>query len=80
MVSRIQAYKDTSGKIHEDEYAAHKADLTLWLAKQESINETSAKQLAERIAGDPSELMDMLKAMQAAASMAVAPDVSGVEG
>jgi len=74
MVQTIKAYKDMSGKIHEDVFAAHRADLAIWLARIDAISETSAKQLAEQIAANPDELIEMLQALRENAPLA--PEVA----
>lgn len=75
MVETIKAYKDASGKIHEDVFTAHRADLAIWFARIDAISETSAKQMADRLAADLSEcddLIEMLKALRDNAPVPVA--------
>jgi hypothetical protein len=64
MVKAIQCYEDAAGKLHKCPFDAHRADLALWFARSESINETSAKQLADRIANTPNELDELIEALK----------------
>lgn len=67
MVQEIKAYRDASGAIHENPLSAHRADLALWLAKSEAINQASAQQLASSLADDHDtldELIEMLRQMR----------------
>lgn len=71
MVKSIQCFEDAAGKLHKDEFEAHRADLAQFLGRSEDISDTSAKMLADRLAGDPretAELIEMLQAMQKAGS------------
>ncbi len=68
MVKRIQCYEDASGKLHRDVFEAHKADLALTIGRSEDVSDTSARKLAERIAGsedETAELIELLRAIQA---------------
>lgn len=65
MVKQIQCYEDSNGKVHKDVIDAHRADLAIWLARSEAINETSARQLATQIINVPGELDGLLAVLNA---------------
>lgn len=73
MVKQIQCYEDASGKLHKSAFDAYRADLAIWFARSESINDTSAKQLADRIAGTPGELDELIEALKSLQSHAPTP-------
>lgn len=64
MVKQIQCYEDASSKLHKSAFDAYRADLAIWFARSESINDTSAKQLADRIAGTPGELDELIETLK----------------
>jgi len=74
MVQQIQCYKDESGKLHEKAFDAYRADLAIWFARSESINDTSAKQLADRITGDRGELDGLIETLKAVSANMPVPD------
>lgn len=65
MVKTVQCYEDASGKLHKSAFDAHRADLALWFARSDAINDTSAKQLADRIAGEPGALSELIESLEA---------------
>lgn len=65
MVKQIQCYEDASGTLHKCAFDAHRADLALWFARSDAINHTSAKQLADRIAGEPGALSELIESLEA---------------
>ena len=65
MVQKIQCYEDASGKLHKSALDAWRADLAIWFARSEDVSETSARKLADRIAGDRGELDELVTALEA---------------
>jgi len=60
MVKQITCYEDAKGVIHKSPFDAHRADLAIWLARSEDVSDTSAKKLADRIAGSREELDELI--------------------
>lgn len=65
MVKQITCYEDSKGTVHKSPFDAHRADLAIWLARSEDITETSARKLAERIAGSSDELDELIEMLRA---------------
>jgi hypothetical protein len=65
MVKEIKCYQDSSGKVHQSACEAHRAELVLWLMQSGSINEGSAKALADRIIEDSRNLKTLIDAVVA---------------
>lgn len=60
MVEQITCYRDSSGKLHETPLDAHRAELAIWLAATGLINEASAQQLAEKLADNAHDVVEIL--------------------
>lgn len=65
MVKKIPCFEDSSGVIHREAFSAHRADLAILLGRSEDISQTSAKKLAERLAGSNVETTELIQALQA---------------
>ena len=63
MVKEIKCYQDSSGKVHQSACEAHRAELILWLTQGGTINEGSAKALADRMVDDSRDLKAMIEAV-----------------
>lgn len=59
MVKQVPYFEDSTGYAHKTELAAWKADLAIWIERTEVVNETTAKQLAERICTDRQAIAEM---------------------
>lgn len=50
MVKSIQCFEDSKGNVHKDAYAAHRADLAIWLEASGLANPGTASALASMMA------------------------------
>lgn len=75
MVKEITCYQDSTGKIHQSACEAHRAELVIWLMQGNSINDASAKALADRMVEEGRELKAMIEAVNAHCPRA---DVQGI--
>ena len=73
MVKKIPCFEDSSGVIHREAFSAHRADLAILLGRSEDISDTSAKKLAERLAGSADDTDELIQALQALQSERPAP-------
>jgi len=74
MVKQITCYEDAKGVVHKSPFEAHRADLAIWFARSEDVSETSAKKLAERIAGSCKELDELLEMLKGCRDHQPMPD------
>lgn len=73
MVKEITCYRDSSGKIHETHFEAHRAELAIWFVRTGALNEASAQQLAERMAEHAGLMIDMLAPLEGHKDQPVMP-------